>query len=70
MPDSKDNMNGMKGKSFDDRQSMDKPIPVNLQYNVGDAIRNGKDPLIEARRMIKEIEPEVGFTLDPNTTGR
>ena len=63
MPDSKDNMTPMKGKSFKDRLTVDHNIKPAFVSNVGDAIRDGKDPAAVARGMLEDLKIEAGFDL-------
>ena len=63
MPDSKDNMTPMKGKSFTERLTIDHNIPSALSSNVGRAIREGTDPTETARGMLADLKLEAGFDL-------
>ena len=63
MPDSKDNMTPMKGKSFTERLTVDHNIPSAFASNVGKAIREGTDPTIAARGMLEDLKLEAGFDL-------
>ena len=63
MPDSKDNMTPMKGKSFTERLTVDHNIPKAFASNVGDSIRKGTDPLEAARGMLADLKLEAGFDL-------
>ena len=64
MPDSKDNMTPMKGKSFAERVTLDHNIPNALRNNVGKAIREGTDPTAEARVMLEDLKGITGFDLE------
>ena len=63
MPDSKDNMTPMKGKSFTERLTVDHNIPSALASNVGKAIREGSDPTHAARGMLEDLQLQAGFDL-------
>ena len=63
MPDSKDNMTPMKGKSWTERLTVDHNIPSAFASNVGDSIRKGTDPLEAARGRLADLKLEAGFDL-------
>jgi len=63
MPDSKDNMTPMKGKSFTERLTLDHNLPSALASNVGRAIRNGTDPTNTAKGMLEDLRVAAGFDL-------